>query len=160
MRQRRDFSNKNYESTRKVKMIVADHGFDELHVLLEKEVPEGVSIKEKLISVCHLTSSFLTTNPQLLRIMEIETSLLFWLSEDVQKQCMIKIEKLVTKVTEIISEGVSQGQIRADIPPKVLAYSLMGMLKFWTEYLIDDSDTMTKSELLVNLFYEGARPIH
>jgi len=141
-------------------MIVADHGFDELHVLLEKEVPEGVSIKEKLISVCHLTSSFLTTNPQLLRIMEIETSLLFWLSEDVQKQCMIKIEKLVTKVTEIISEGVSQGQIRADIPPKVLAYSLMGMLKFWTEYLIDDSDTMTKSELLVNLFYEGARPIH
>jgi len=129
-------------------------------VLLEKEVPEGVSIKEKLISVCHLTSSFLTTNPQLLRIMEIETSLLFWLSEDVQKQCRIKIEKLVTKVTEIISEGVSQGQIRADIPPKVLAYSLMGMLKFWTEYLIDDSDTMTKSELLVNLFYEGARPIH
>jgi len=74
---------------------VAISGFDKLCELLDKKVPKEASFKEKLVSVCQHISSYLTARRQLLRVMQIETSLVFWISEDVQKQCTIKIEVTV-----------------------------------------------------------------
>jgi TetR/AcrR family fatty acid metabolism transcriptional regulator len=137
---------------------VAISGFDELCELLDKKVPEGPSFQEKLLSACQHIGNFLAARHQLVQIMQIETSLVSWLKGNIREQWMGKLDELADKVAKILSEGVDSGQIRADIPPRVLAYSLLGMLRIWAQYLTDFQDAAHKNELLVDLFCEGARP--
>ena len=136
---------------------IAINGFDELCILLDKEVPKHRAFKEKLLLICQEISSFLNTRRHLLQIMVIEDTLMFWLKQDIRKQWMAKLDELMTKVAKVLSEGIQEGQIRSDIPPKVLAYSLIGMIRIWVQYLDTDSNTTFKSELLADLFYAGAQ---
>ena len=136
---------------------IAINGFDELCILLDKEVSKHGAFKEKLLLICQETSNFLNARRHLLQIMVIEDTLMFWLKQDIRKQWMAKLDELMTKVAKVLSEGIQEGQIRSDIPPKVLAYSLIGMIRIWVQYLHTDSNTTFKSELLADLFYAGAQ---
>ena len=136
---------------------IAINGFDELCILLDKEVAKQGAFKEKLLLICQEISSFLNTRRHLLQIMVIEDTLVFWLKQDIRKQWMAKLDELMTKVAKVLSEGIQEGQIRSDIPPKILAYSLIGMIRIWVQYLDTDSNTTFKSELLADLFYAGAQ---
>ena len=136
---------------------IAINGFDELCILLDKEVSKHGAFKEKLLLICQEISNFLNARRHLLQIMVIEDTLMFWLKQDIRKQWMAKLDELMTKVAKVLSEGIQEGQIRSDIPPKVLAYSLIGMIRIWVQYLHNDSNTTFKSELLADLFYAGAQ---
>lgn len=135
---------------------VATSGFDELCELLEQEVPNNASFTLKFYNMCSHIIQFFTNRQQLLRIMQTHASCTYWSKGKIRERWMSKRKQLVNIVADILSEGVVEGIIRSDLSTDFLATSLLGMLRSYVRDSDISPDFTQKSELLVDLFLNGA----
>lgn len=135
---------------------VATSGFDELCELLKQEIPHNASFTLKFYNMCNHIIQFFTNRLQLLRIMQTHASCTCWSKRKVREKWTSKRKQLVDIVSDVLSEGVVEEIIRSDLSTDFLATSLLGMLRAYVRDSDISSDSTQKSELLVDLFLNGA----
>jgi TetR/AcrR family fatty acid metabolism transcriptional regulator len=134
----------------------ATHGFDELIALLGENVPARAPFPEKLLSACRLISEFFSRRRELFRLMQNEEGRVQWCRGPIRQRWMECRKGLVGAVAEVIRSGVTEEQVRADVPPEVLANFLLGLLRARARGLPDGPEDWRRLELVVEFFCHGA----
>lgn len=131
-------------------------GFDELCELLGRHVPGQACFSEQLLIACRQISGFFAYRQQLLRMIQTEDGRMPWCQGEMHERWMTRRKRLVAALAEMIRKGVSEGEVREDIPAEVLASFLMGMLRTRGRDLGDMPADMRQYEIVVELFCCGA----
>jgi AcrR family transcriptional regulator len=131
-------------------------GFDELCELVHQRVAQAEPFPEQLLSACREIVEFFDSRWQLFRMMQAEEFRLALTKGAVYERWLEHRKKLIVAVAEIIRCGVSEGQIRGDVPPEILANFLMGMLRTRARDLEDAPAAVRRLELVIDLFCRGA----
>lgn len=134
---------------------VATSGFDELCELFQQSVQGNGSFSEKLLNVCEEIEKFFTARRELVRIMQSEAALVSWREDEIRQQWLAKQKALIDALANVLSEGVAEGAVRADIPVSVLATFLFGMLRTRARDLENSPENKKDYYLLVELFLNG-----
>ncbi|MBA7705550.1 hypothetical protein ES703_114381 [subsurface metagenome] len=134
---------------------VATSGFDELCGLLQQKIPSNTSFSEKLLNVCKQISKFFASRRQLLQMMQTEAGFIYWRRGKIRQRWLDKRKMLLNALADIFLEGIEAGAIRSDIPAKVLATFLLGMLRTQVRDIQDVPKNMKSHKLLVDLFLNG-----
>jgi AcrR family transcriptional regulator len=139
---------------------VAVSGFDELCELLRKAVPDNALFSVKFNNLCSHIIKFFASRRQLLQIMLTQSSCTCWPENRFRQIWTSKRKNLVKTVANILSEGVDEGQIRSDLSTDFLAAALLGIFRAYVRDSDASSDSTPKSELLTDLFLNGAYRDH
>jgi TetR/AcrR family fatty acid metabolism transcriptional regulator len=131
-------------------------GFDEMCELLQNKVPGDAPFAEQLLGTVRQIAEFFERRHQLLRMMQTEEARMFYTKGGLHDRWMEKRKKLVSAVAAVLAMGVSAGEIRADVPPEVLANMLLGMLRTHARDLAGASREVHRHEVVVDLFCRGA----
>jgi AcrR family transcriptional regulator len=131
-------------------------GFDELCDLVRQGSANGGSFREQLLEACAKIHGFLDRRWPLLRLMHSEEMRALMCKGEVHRRMMAHKRDLESAVGEIVERGVAEGEIRNDVPPKVLAAFLLGMLRTHARELPDVPMPSQGLDLVVDLFCRGA----
>ena len=131
--------------------------FDELCDLLTQKVPEDVPFTEQLLSACKHISMFFAKRWRLFRMMQSEEVRAHRRKGTCRKRWIEERERLVAAVARIFRNGMREGKVRDDVPADILAKYLLGMLMTRGRDLAGTPRAARGHELVVELFYEGAR---
>ncbi len=134
---------------------VATSGFDELCELFQQKIQGNGSFSEKLLNVCKEIEKFFAARRELVRIMQSEAALVSWREDEIRQRWLAKQKILIDALANVLSDGVAEGAIRADIPASVLATFLFGMLRTRARGLDNNPDDKKDYYLLVELFLNG-----
>ena len=134
----------------------ATSGFDELCDLLRRKVPGSASFAEQLLIACRHIGRFFERRRQLSRMMQSEEGRMSWCAGGMQQRWMEHRKRLIAAMAEMVQKGVSEGEVREDIAPEVLATFLLGMLRTRGRDLGDAPQAMRQHEVVVELFVRGA----
>jgi AcrR family transcriptional regulator len=130
-------------------------GFDELCELLRRKVPGHALFAEQMLIACRQISRFFERRRQLSRMMQSEEGRMSWGAGQLHQRWLEHRKRLVAAVAEMVQKGVSEGEVRADIAPEVLATFLLGMLRTRGRDLCDVPQAMRQHEVVVELFVRG-----
>jgi len=133
-------------------------GFDELCGLLRQKISGDAPFKDQLLSACTQIGAFFQDRKELVRMIQADENRMYWEKERIRERWMAKRQNLIDALVEIIRKGITEENIRADIPPDVLAKFLLGMLRTRARDLADAPKAMQQFELVLNLFFFGASP--
>ncbi|HOF17706.1 MAG TPA: TetR/AcrR family transcriptional regulator [Phycisphaerae bacterium] len=133
----------------------ATSGFDELCELLRRQVPAGASFFDQLTEACMQISRFFEQRRQLFRMMQTEEGRMQWCGGSLRDRWLERRKGLVSAVAEILAKGVAEGQVRADIPPEVLAHLLLGLLRTRARDLSEVAPADCGLALVMDVFYNG-----
>ena len=136
---------------------IVTNGFDDLCELIQQKVPDGAPFNERLVLVCREIRTFFDSRHQLLRMMQSEALRLNQLRGVMHDRWLAKRQKLVAAVAAILARGVTEGEVRTDIPAEVLSAMLLGMLRTQAHDLDHAPAAFRGYEWVVGLFCEGIR---
>jgi AcrR family transcriptional regulator len=134
----------------------ATSGFDELCELLRRKIPGHASFAEQLLVACRQISRFFDRRRQLSRMMHSEEGRVSWGAGELHQRWTEHRKRLIAAMAEMVEKGVSEGEVREDIAPEVLATFLLGMLRTRGRDLGDAPQAMRQHEVVVALFVRGA----
>jgi len=134
---------------------VATSGFDELCAVIHTKVPEGGSFKDRLKVACREIGGFFCNRRQLMRMMQGEGTRVQSARGEIRKQWDQRREHLLRLVAAIFEEGVTQGIVRSDISPEVLAGFLLGMLRTRAREMANAPKAAKDYGVMVDLFFNG-----
>ncbi|MFH0926313.1 MAG: TetR/AcrR family transcriptional regulator [bacterium] len=132
-------------------------GFDELCSLLSHKIPNNIPFTEQLLCACKEIRAFFNKRRQLLTMMQTEEGHMFCEKKNIHDQWKKKRKMLVTTLAEIIKNGVTEGEVRSDISPEILAYFLLAMLKTQAKEFSAYPFSIRQPELIVDLFFKGVK---
>jgi len=131
-------------------------GFDELCELLHERVAQAAPFSEQLLVACRGIVEFFEGRWELFRMMQTEEFRLALSKGAVYGRWMEHRKKLIVVLADILRRGVSEGQVRGDVPPEVLANFLLGMLRTRVRDLEGAPAASRRLELVMDLFRSGA----
>jgi len=135
---------------------VATSGFDELRRRLRRRVPGDAPFERQLLHACEAVSAFFRTRRQLFRMMQTEDVRMAWCRGRVRERWIERRRELACTLGEIVGKGVTEGKIRSDIPPELLAEFLLGMLRTLAREAAGDGDSLRRPAIVMELFLHGA----
>ena len=136
----------------------ASSGFEELRVLLTRQMPGEASFSDQLIGACRDVGGFFHRRRQLFRMMQAEDGRMYWRRGEVRQLWMSHHQQLVAAVAGILRKGVDEGHVRRDVSPEVLAAFLLGMLRARVHMPVETPEELRSFELVVELFLHGVSP--
>jgi len=131
-------------------------GFDELCELLHERVARAAPFREQLLAACREIVRFFEGRWELFRMMQSEDFRVALSKGAVYGRWMEHRKKLIAALAGVIRCGVGEGQVRADVPPEVLANFLLGMLRTRVRDLGGAPAAARRLELVTDLFRTGA----
>lgn len=131
-------------------------GFDELCDLVRQGSADGGPFQQQLLEACTKVRGFFDRRWPLLRLMHSEEMRALVSKGEVHRRMMAHKRDLESAVSEIVERGVAEGAIRSDVPPKVLAAFLLGMLRTHARDLPIAPGPTPRLDLVVDLFCRGA----
>jgi len=132
------------------------HGFDELCDLLQRRVPGAAPFEQRLLGACQEIVRFFDRRRQLFRLMQNEDARLAWCQGSLRDRWHAHRQHLVSAVAAILEQGITEGVLRRDLPPDVLAQFLLGMLRTRARDLAQAPAELQRIEVVVELFCRGA----
>jgi len=134
----------------------ATSGFDELCDLVQARTAEGGSFSEQLLGACTQIRGFFDSRRQLIRMMHTEDGRVLLATGTIHERWLAHRKKLRAAVGDIIRRGVSEGQVRDDIPADILAAFLLGLMRMQTMDLKDVPEKLSRPQVVVDFFLRGA----
>ena len=135
---------------------VATSGFEDLCNLIDAKIPTGAPFMSQLIDACNLVSKFFARRKQLFRMIQSEGDRMQLSKGTVRKKWQCQRKRLVDAMARIIEKGIDEGKVREDIPADIQANFLLGMLRTRLRDLADRPKSLITTELIVDLFCQGA----
>lgn len=123
---------------------------------------QGPASLEMLVNSVEAYFRFLQTHPQMLRMMA-------WVHLEQDKHCISEVSALVDEGAARIAEGQANGSIRANLDPRHIVASFVGMTTHWFDHRHeycqpsdDDPDHQQADEAFLqsmkSIFVEGISP--
>jgi len=134
---------------------VAVSAFDELCELLKRTVSCETSFSEKLSNACEQMSRFFDERSQLFQMMRVEADFACWHKGRIRQRWLDKRKMLVNCLADIFCEGVTEGIVRSDISPEVMAAFFLGLLRAGARDLQRVPENMKNCTLLLDVFLNG-----
>jgi AcrR family transcriptional regulator len=131
-------------------------GFDELCDLLQNTLPTEADFAAQLLSACHQIHLFFHRRRQLTQMMQADGEGAYWNRPDVSQRWLAQRQKLVRAVAAVIDKGITEGVLRSDVHPEILANFLLGLLRTRFRDMNDVPEEMKSMELIVGVFCHGA----
>lgn len=132
------------------------NGFDDLCEAISASIAGQSGCRQQLLEACRQVSDFFVRRHQVLRMMHSAESCAMGGHGSLGEKYQVNRRKVVDTLAEIIARGVSQGLVRTDITPAVLASFLLGMLRTRARDLTDLADDKRPIEMVVDIFCHGA----
>ena len=107
----------------------AMHGLEELCELIRSSADGQASFPEQLLEACRQISSFFRRRRPLFRMMQGQECRMSACAASRRKQWQARRRELLDSLVAVLARGGDEGKIRRDIPPRVQAAFLLGMLR-------------------------------
>lgn len=130
-------------------------GFDEFCQQLRQNLAPEQPFPQKLLQAAQEINTFFKGRRQRLRIAD-GAGPLFAAHKENRQRWLGQRHKLVQVVADIISQGVTQGQIRTDVSSEALAHLLLGMLRCAAHDMTDLPQDQKSLEVVTQVFCQGA----
>jgi AcrR family transcriptional regulator len=131
-------------------------GFDDLCEVVERHCALATPFVDRLHAMCEEVSAFFERRTQMFNIIQGEAA---WMPGGAKGKLMQRWvkrrKKLIDATVNILSQGVEEGVVRADMPIEVMAMYLLGMLRTRTRDLVDFPKDHRSHHVLVELFCNG-----
>ena len=133
-------------------------GFDDLCELLRQDATEGVPLREGLRKICERVSDYFRARRPLIRLILDEGQRALGRGGELRARWLQRRKSMTAVVADFIARGAKAGEIRADMPPAVLAEYFFGMLRTRAIELEDQPEASRSHAMLVDFFINGAAP--
>lgn len=132
-------------------------GFDEMCLLLRQNAAKGVPFREALLQSCESIAAFFQARRPLFRIILSEGErAMEGVGVGLRQRWRERRKPMAEAVAAIVGQGMASGEIRADVPAKILAEYLLGMLRTRSWELEDWPDAQRSLAAVADLFINGA----
>jgi len=131
-------------------------GFDELCELLKKPATDQAPFARQLLCVSRRISEFFRNRRPLFRMMQSEESRMHWCKGELRRHWFEHRKSLAAAVAGVLRRGVSEGAVRGDIAPELLASVLLSILRTYARDLSQSPHQSHSLKTLVDLFLQGA----
>ena len=131
-------------------------GFDEMCERLQASVAEGASFRDRLLQMCQTICDFFRERRPLFRMILTEGERTLASGASMRQLWLERRKQMSGIVTAIVAHGATSGDVRADLPPEILAEYLLGMLRTRSWELEDQPETLRTLASVVDLFVNGA----
>ena len=132
-------------------------GFDEMCLLLRQNAAEGVAFREALLRTCEGISAFFQARRPLFRIILSEGErAMEGVGAGLRQRWRERRKPMAEAVAAIVGQGMTAGEIRADVPAEILAEYLLGMLRTRSWELEGWPDAQRSLAAVVDFFINGA----
>ena len=133
----------------------ATAGFSVLCENLRGEMTTGADFGERLRASCRLVAAFMETRYPLYRMMQAEEARRGGANRKLLGQWLAQRAELVELLSDLMATGAAAGELRRDLPPRVLTYCLLGLLRTRAWDLVETA-CVQPDETVVELFLNGA----
>ena len=137
----------------------ATGGLEELCEVIRTKVPREAPLAERLLRVTGEISRFFDRRGPLLRLMQTEEARSSQHGGSLRARWVQERTKLLLALAGIFADGQGRGEVRADLPPQVLAAMLLGMLRARAHDLSDAPPAWRTLELIVDFFLNGSAAV-
>jgi TetR/AcrR family fatty acid metabolism transcriptional regulator len=132
-------------------------GFDEMCQLLRERAAQPGTFRERLLGTCAQIVDFFRARRPLFRIILSEGERVTeGGGADLKQRWRKRRQTMAEAVSELLEQGMAAGELRKDIPPKVLAEYLLGLLRTRSWELEGWPESQRSHAKLVDLFLMGA----
>ena len=132
-------------------------GFDEMCQQIRRNAAGGGAFRERLLRTCEDIAAYFQVRRPLFRIILSEGERATESGKAGLRQRWRKRRKPMTEaVAAIIAQGMTSGEVRADMPADILAEYLLGMLRTRSWELEDRPESQRSPATAVDLFLNGA----
>jgi len=132
-------------------------GYDEMCAVLGQNATRSGSFRERLLTACADIVAFFKARRPLFRIILSEGERDMEGGGPGLRQRWRERRRTMTEaVAAIIAQGVSSGEVRADMPPEILSEYLLGMLRTRSWELEGWPEEQRTPVAVVDLFLNGA----
>jgi AcrR family transcriptional regulator len=135
--------------------VVID-GFKHLQNEIRAALTGSISTREQIAIVVRHTLRYFWTRRQFFALLRDPTAIPTTLERSYLKQR----QELSKMISAILVEGAKSGALRADLDTRIVAESLLGMLRGINRYCRDYATPETATEAVLSVFFDGcaARP--
>ena len=131
-------------------------GFDEMCALLPESATAGMDFRQALLRTSQGISDFFRARRPLFRMILTQGDRALGRGGSLRERWLTRRKTLTEAVAEIIARGVAAGEVRTDIPPKVMAEYLLGILRTRAMEMDEVPEIERSHAALVDLFVNGA----
>jgi len=135
---------------------VATSGYEQLHEVITRTSREDGDVREQLLKACKRIKRFFESRWRIFRMMQAQEARMPTCRKDFHQRMKHGRDMIHDAVGQILLAGVKAGQIRSDIPVKILAVMLLGMLRMHAHALADYSGKGKSLSTLMDIFLTGA----
>ena len=133
--------------------VVID-GFRHLRHEIGDALSGGSSIRDRIDIVVRHALTFFWTRRQFFVLLRDPTAIPARLERSYRKER----NELAKLLGTILSEGIERGEVRADLNTRIIAESLLGMLRGIIRYCQDYTTPEKAADAVVSVFLEGCAP--
>ena len=132
--------------------------FEQLRLVVEEQDDCNCTFEERLTDACKRVVGFFEDHFALMRMIQMEESRLARDKGRLKQEWLMKRKDLLNAFTSILKQGIREGKVREDIPPDVLSFYLLSMLRARVRDLADAPQQHRDVSKLVDLFVSGTSP--
>jgi AcrR family transcriptional regulator len=134
-------------------------GFDEMCQILREKAAQPGMFRERLLRTCAEIVEFFQVRRPLFRIVLSEGERVMESGGPGLRQRWRKRRQTMTEaVSELLEQGMAAGELRTDMPARVLAEYLLGLLRTRSWELEGWPESQRSHASVVDLFLRGATP--
>lgn len=135
---------------------IATAGFDELCDRVEACAKAELPLRTRLLRMVGVVCAYFDERKVMFAIIHADSS---WMREGpggMSERWRERRRRLPTLVAGVFAEAMSLGELRATVPPTVLSYHFLGMIRTIVRDLSPDFPNEAHMEQLVSIFLDGA----
>lgn len=133
---------------------VATAGFEDMCSVINNSRTSGETFRDQLIKTSRELHTFFLKRHALFSLMQSEDMRMKWCKGPIRDRWMNQKERLDAAVAGIMQKGVNEGNVRADIPPKMLSNLFLNMMRSFGRE--SQNHGVEHLGLLVDFFCAGA----
>jgi len=133
-------------------------GFDQLCERLKATVPVEAPFEEQLLTACREVHATFESRRRRFRLMQGADGRPPWPKGRFREQFKAHHDRLDAVLAGIIERGVTEGKVRCDLPPVILARMLAGMQMGWARRLDETPESASRVDCVVEVFCRGVAP--
>ena len=130
---------------------VVIEGFKHLQKEIRSALSGTVSIRDQIATVVRHTLTFFWTRRQFFALLRDPTRIPARLERSYRKER----QELAGLVEAILGDGIKSGALRADLDTRIVAESLLGMLRGINRYCRDYTTPVHATDAVLSIFIDG-----
>lgn len=133
-------------------------GFSDLCEAIRLGQDGQVDFVDRLSHALLETRKFFVRRRSMFRVLQSEEERASFKKRDLHNQWKERRKDLISAISAILDDGITNGHLRSDVPAELLSATLLGMMRGYFSQQSDHEVSLGSLKMFLDLFLKGAAP--